>query len=85
MTDLQVRPRPIVVLGDGTARHTAHCRSCGREIHWFTTAKHEKAIPVDAAPDYQVVSTTREFGRQLTTINAVAHWATCPDADRWRR
>lgn len=57
--------------GDGT------CRSCGAAVVWFKTDAG-KNMPVDAAtvlPEDLVLELPRH----------VSHFATCPDADKFRR
>jgi pentose-5-phosphate-3-epimerase len=53
------------------------CRSCGAEIVFLRTKKH-KLIPVDAA-------TVRRDDYQFDYARHKAHFATCPDADKFRR
>jgi hypothetical protein len=45
------------------------CRGCHREIEWWRTPAL-KTIPMDPMPE--------------GTSKAVAHWTTCPDANRFR-
>jgi hypothetical protein len=73
------------------------CRSCGADIVWCQTGKG-KAMPVDAEPcaDGNVAITASQVPGQLPFANVLtpptlglealhkSHFATCPDADRWR-
>jgi hypothetical protein len=78
---------------------TTSCRSCGAEIVWARTEKGKRA-PIDAAIDDKgtiVLRAPREGERDPLAIFGVppdvfageprhtSHFATCPDADRWRR
>lgn len=65
----------------------AECRSCSAPIVWVYT-DDRKAMPVDAKPERRLVPTgsTRD-GKPRMRVRAtyVSHFATCPDADRWRK
>jgi hypothetical protein len=53
------------------------CRSCQAAIIWFKSATG-KNVPIDASsvqPGDQVLDTSRH----------ISHFATCPDADKFRR
>jgi hypothetical protein len=52
------------------------CKSCGQEIVWLKT-KNDKNIPVDAD--------TYHGESLFDTTKHQAHFATCKDADRWRK
>lgn len=74
-----------------------HCRSCGAEIRWVTTPAG-KAMPLDAKsekrwvvrfemqgrerPDLLVEVTPTWKGEMVDTYES--HYATCPQAARWR-
>lgn len=55
------------------------CRSCGLPVVWFRTSSG-KRMPVDA-------KTTRptDAAHQLDLKRHVSHFATCPQADNWRK
>lgn len=53
-----------------TEDNAAQCRSCGEHIVWCITAKGKK-MPIDV-PVVEGEPTT-------------SHFATCPDADKWRK
>jgi hypothetical protein len=73
------------------------CRTCGAPVVWATT-KNDKAMPIDAQP---VADGNVELAAGPTpgTVAATvlsgpslmpgplrkSHFATCPDADDWRR
>lgn len=63
------------------ARHPFEvpCSSCGMPVVWFRT-KNGKRMPVDAA-------TTKPNDRedQLDLMRHVSHFASCRDADKWRK
>lgn len=68
------------------------CASCGAEIEWCV-AKSGKRIPVDVAPAPdgnlvvwlgQAMKRTPEHDARGITPRR-AHFATCPQADLWRR
>jgi hypothetical protein len=54
-----------------------HCRSCGADIVWLAT-NNNKMMPVNAdTVDKHDIA--YEQGRHTS------HFATCPQADKWRR
>jgi hypothetical protein len=53
------------------------CRSCSAEIVWLTTKKG-KTIPVDRA-------TVKDGDHDFEYARHISHFATCPDAVRWRK
>lgn len=55
----------------------AECDYCGREIHWLTTSKNNKRIPVDPP-----VAAGAKFFVPGTHI---AHFTTCEKADEARQ
>lgn len=70
------------------------CRSCGAEILWARTSGG-KRVPLDAKPErrYAVVgynlpleeAPSSDAPVVALTDTYVTHFATCPDADSWRR
>ena len=77
----------------------ATCRSCGRPITWVQT-EHGRRMPVDVDPmpddadagfalrklptgDLLAIAGTR--AQLPDDVLHLSHFATCPDADRWRR
>jgi len=56
------------------------CRSCGADICWVTTGatakKPGRMMPVNVAGAEKNV---------LGEAEGESHFATCPDADRWRK
>jgi len=70
------------------SQHAPHvvkaCRSCGAKLIWLYTAKG-KAVPVDAE-SVAVGYTDIPFAPYLPSIEGHrSHFASCPDAARWRR
>ena len=63
---------------------TSRCRSCGAEIVWLKTAASGKPMPVDAAPEKRVVI-GEHSGLAYVLETYTPHWATCPQAESWRR
>lgn len=76
---------------------TDKCRSCGRPIIWTITSKG-KRMPVDAepSPDGNVALDEGPDGAVRASVTGPApglipeprytsHFATCPEAARWRR
>jgi hypothetical protein len=68
------------------SRGSGLCRACHAPLAWFRTVLADKAIPFNAHPvefrTYQDV----ESGRQVLELSASdAHWATCPQASRFRK
>jgi len=71
--------------GEGAAVNVGVCRSCGASILWALTdaGRH---IPLDAEGEARfVLDVSEEPPRAVRTPTYVAHFATCPDADDWRR
>ena len=74
------------------------CRSCNAEIVWIQTPKG-KWIPCDAGliaykeggnellvkDDGSTVRCTTVFEEKADGMARMAHWATCPGADKFRR
>lgn len=67
---------------------TTTCRSCGAEIIWAWTSAGRR-MPVDAKPEIRIVLRPGDppsAGPRAGTIAThTSHFATCPDAGRWRR
>lgn len=78
---------------------SSQCRSCQAPVVWATT-ENGKPMPVDADahPDGNVLLRTRDGAWQAVVLGPLerieqervhrlhmAHHATCPDADTWRR
>jgi hypothetical protein len=76
------------------------CRSCKAPIRWAITAETGSIMPLDAEPNPQGEwrLTSRDRGELPRAIHVaedrrpglqrelmMAHWATCPYADRHRR
>lgn len=57
--------------------NTAQCRSCGAVIVWLKTSRG-KSIPVNAG-------TAKEGDTNFDAKRHIAHFATCPEADKFRR
>ena len=71
----------IDVFGDSIA--TGACRSCGASIVWVEYVVTGKRHPYN--PPIEVRPTTRVDGtRTIAEIDAVSHFATCPQASQWR-
>lgn len=78
----------------------ARCKGCGAEIGWIRTPAG-KAMPVDPEPVYVAVDDGSDVfvtdvgevihGRAVPAndgsaeVAFVSHWATCPEAGRFRR
>lgn len=71
------------------------CRSCGAHIVWAITDSG-KRMPVDSEPDPQGILTvwaTGDDGWRCSVIPEAGwdgprfrpHFATCPDAESWRK
>lgn len=75
----------------------ANCKSCHALIRWVTMAATGKANPLDAEPvengNIEVMEVRgRDIGRIVSDEARLfpvplylAHWATCPDAAKWRK
>ena len=65
------------------------CRSCGAPIRWVKT-RTGKSMPVDFAGERRMVERERRHDPRLIDPvfemrdTYVSHFATCPDAKRWR-
>lgn len=68
-------------------RNIGVCRSCQAQVTWCELTSG-KRMPFDGHPTYVKTEhepeTRRLVGHIDSTINQ-SHFATCPDADRWRR
>lgn len=68
------------------------CRSCEAEILWVTT-RTGKSMPLDVEPSPKgnmvlVAGKTwvaTDEDRRLKRPTFTSHFATCPEADQWRR
>lgn len=76
------------------------CKSCGAEIIWKRTFSG-KSMPVDAEEIRFIADGGKELfvtdggavihgtrakaGQEHTRIGYISHFATCPDADQYRR
>lgn len=74
----------------------ANCKSCGSSIQWIKSATSGKSIicnldlyhweDIGADLDCIVVTKTGEVGKlRFKKEGFESHWATCPDAKRWRK
>jgi hypothetical protein len=80
---------------------SATCRSCGAAVIWLAISPGARAMPIDAEPhaDGNVLAdlvTRRGIVLSAGSLEVVridtpdeplyrSHFATCPDADAWRR
>ena len=74
--------KPLLIV---TPTQRGRCRSCGADIEWATTV-HGSRVPLDPPVVFvprldELADTIGEIDRHLTR----SHFATCPDAARWRR
>jgi hypothetical protein len=73
------------------------CRSCGRAVIWAVT-RHRRLMPVDAEPveNGTITLLPGPYRREPVAVIVqgpglipqglrTSHFATCPDADEWRR
>jgi len=69
-------------------RNAGHCRSCGAPVEWAEIVSG-KRMPFD--PPFIVVRTQGNLLAGERTVEEVdstvtrSHFATCPDAQDWRR
>lgn len=67
-----------------------NCRSCGAEIFWRKTTAG-KMIPLDREPvadgNLSVVNGVAVSAKDVpeSALRYVTHFATCPNANAWRR
>ena len=59
------------------------CRSCGARI-FFAKGASGRSIPLDL-PSKLVYVFNADLGGWVTARGHESHFATCPQADRWRR
>ena len=71
----------------------ARCRSCGADIRWAVT-EGGNHIPLDPFPTQEgnmtIIGTTAKGSTVVRVdptgeVRYMSHFATCPDADGWRR
>lgn len=55
------------------------CRGCGAQIVWFRT-RNGKRMPVD-----EETTQPTDAEHQLDLSRHRSHWATCPDAEKFRK
>lgn len=65
-------------------RGSGRCRSCDAKLTWFTTVAGKK-IPFDGDPVPRKSDLDADRRLVLFLSSDDVHWATCPDADRFRR
>lgn len=73
------------IYADSKGRGT--CRSCGAEIEW-AELDSGKRMPFDPPLVVAMVQgTLLPGGRVIELVDPKTspHWATCPDAEKWRR
>ncbi len=71
----------------------ATCKSCDAPIEWATSATTGKAMPLDVGdtPNGNLVvvqGSVRAFtaeDERLHRVRRTSHFATCPQAGKWRR
>jgi hypothetical protein len=76
------------------------CKSCKRPIVWAVSEKTQKKLPLDPEPVlggnlHMVGEQPQPYGRPAPLVRAVepdelvhrfvSHFATCPQADQWRK
>lgn len=61
------------------------CRSCHAPVRWVLTPDGKRMI-LNAAPAYRWVVSQGADGKWhgLLVATFEPHWATCPDAKKWR-
>lgn len=58
---------------------TVRCSSCGADIVWFRT-KAGKRMPVDESS-----TQPNDAEHMLDLKRHISHFATCPEANKWRK
>lgn len=71
------------------------CRSCGANVHWVRMIPSGKAMPVDAEPHSKgTISLNHSRTEAIVLPRKLrepggplyrSHFATCPEANQWRR
>lgn len=61
-----------------TGHRVSACRSCGAQVVWMENPKTGKKMPVNA-------ETVEKGDEHLDLGHQTSHFATCPQADKWRR
>ena len=57
------------------------CKGCGQEIQWIMMASGAK-MPVDAKPT-KLIQVKHGIGELIDVYTP--HWATCPNADQFKK
>jgi hypothetical protein len=83
-----------------TLHSTSTCRSCGRPIRWARSEANGKSLPLDPEPKLggnlvEIGTVVGKYGQDVPVVRVVepiedvrrfvSHFATCPQADEWRR
>jgi hypothetical protein len=78
-------PKAIAI--EAHSRQTGRCRSCDAAIEWAVTVPNNRRMPFNApimltrAIDPTLPAGVVHVDMEQTT----SHFATCPDANRWRQ
>ena len=65
------------------SRRIAACRSCREDIYWFENPATGKKIPIDAESLSDEDIEDEDIELDLSYM--VSHFATCPQANDWRK
>jgi hypothetical protein len=65
------------------SRNRAICRSCGARVEWAEVYASGKRMPFDQVV---VIGEASVGGQAVQRVDLDrSHWATCPDAAKWRQ
>jgi hypothetical protein len=75
--------KPILVIA--SSRHDGTCRSCGAPIEWATVAGSGKKMPFNRPLVLEASLALDDQIARVDLTKTTSHFATCPEADAWRR
>lgn len=68
------------------SRRLGTCRSCGRRVEWLTNVQTDRAQPFDVIVTEAALDTLLDpLVLRVDMARSVSHFATCPQADAWRK
>lgn len=76
-------PHPIAI--EQHSQQRGRCRSCDAPIVWAVTVPNARRMPFNDPVILSPVMDPREGVVLVDMDRTTSHFATCPDAARWRR
>jgi hypothetical protein len=68
-----------------SSRRLGTCRSCGARVEWLTNVKTDKAHPFDSVVIETALGDLDPQVVRVDMARSVSHFATCPQAEAWRK